>query len=371
MFLKIQLNTYKIPICRPSLPDFNQYVDGLKKIWESKYLSNFVYYANKYEELGKKYLGAKYVRVLGNADIGLILGLSILDLKPSDEIILSSFTFNSTANAVRWNHLKPVFADIDKDSWCIDPKDVEKKITAKTKVILATHVFGNPCRVDELREICNKHGLTLMFDSAHGYGSLYQGKKVGTLGDIEVFSFSGTKVVTSAEGGILTTNRKDIYDKITAARNYGFVVDYNSIRNGANGKISEFNALLGCLTLVKIEAEIKKRQKIAYIYQASLKGVGDIDFQKVEIEDRSSYKDFGITTSYRDKLYEELEKKGIQTKKYFRPIHLMDWYRDGTNLPVTESLASRCLCLPIFNEIRTNEINKVIGVIKKFYEKNQ
>lgn len=362
---------YKIPVCRPSLPDFDEYVEGLKKIWDTKYISNFAFYASKYESIAQEYLGAAYTRILGNADVGLILALSVLDLEKDSEVILSSFTFNSTANAVRWNHLKPVFADVDPDSWCLDPKDVEKKITKKTKVIFATHVFGNPCRVNELRKICDQHKLTLIFDSAHGYGSYYQGRKVGTLGDIEVFSFSGTKVVTSAEGGILTTNRKDIYDKITAARNYGFVDDYNSIRNGANGKISEFNALLGCLTLVKIEAEIKKRQKIAYIYQASLKGVGDIDFQKVEIEDRSSYKDFGITTSYRDKLYEELEKKGIQTKKYFRPIHLMDWYRDGTSLPVTESLANRCLCLPIYNEITEEEQSEVISTIKKFYGENK
>ncbi len=361
---------YKIPVCRPSLPDFDQYVEGLKRIWKSKYLSNFAYYANKYEELGKKYLGVKYVRVLGNADVGLILGLSILDLKPGEEIILPSFTFNSTANAIRWNHLKPVFADIDKDSWCIDPKDIEKKITNKTKVILATHVFGNPCRVKELRKICNKHGLTLMFDSAHGYGSLYQGKKVGTLGDIEVFSFSGTKVVTSAEGGLMTTNKKELYDKMTMARNYGFIDNYNSVRGGANGKISELNALLGCLALPKNENELVKRQKIAQKYREELADVGDIGFQKIEKEDKSTFKDFGITTNLRDELAAKLEGKKIQTKKYFRPIHLMDWYRDGTKLPVTEEIANKCLCLPIFNEMMIEDLNTVIKTIKNFYGKN-
>lgn len=370
MLFKIRLNMYKIPVCRPSLPDFNQYVEGLKKIWGTKLLSNFAYYANEYESIGKKYLGTKFISVLGNADAGLIISLSVLDLDIDDEIILSSFTFNSTANAVRWNHLKPVFADIDQNTWCLDLRDVEKKITKKTKAILATHVFGNPCRVNELQDICHRNHLTLIFDSAHGYGSLYQGRKVGTLGDIEVFSFSGTKVVTSAEGGLITTSNKDLYDRITAARNYGFVNDYNSIRNGVNGKISEFNSLLGCLTLANIEEEVKRRQKIAYIYKTSLLGIGDISFQKIEKEDRSTYKDFGITTAFRDELYEELERNSIQTKKYFRPIHLMDWYRDGICLPVTEHVADQCLCLPIYNEITEAEQSEVITIIKKFYDKN-
>lgn len=361
---------YKIPISRPSLPEFDIYVDGLKKIWESKYLSNFAYYANRYEELGKKYLGVKYARILGNADVGLILGLSILDLKPGDEIVLPSFTFNSTANAVKWNQLKPVFAEIDEDSWCIDPKDVEKKITNRTKAILATHIFGNPCRINELRKICDRYNLILMFDSAHGYGSLYQGKKIGTLGDIEIFSFSGTKVVTSAEGGLMTTNKKDLYEKMTLARNYGFIDDYNSIRNGANGKISEMNALLGCLNLAKNEEQVIRRQEIAKRYRDELRGVGDIKFQKIENNDRSTYKDFGITTNFRDELAKFLEGEKIQTKKYFRPIHLMDWYQDDIRLPVTEKIADKCLCLPIFNEITAEEINTVIDVIKNFYEKN-
>lgn len=360
---------YKIPVSRPSLPNFDKYVDGLKVIWKSRYLSNFSYYANKYEDLCQKYLGVKHARVLGNADIGLILGLSILDLKPTSEIILPSFTFNSTANAVRWNNLKPIFADIDENSWCIDPKDVEKKITKNTKVVLATHVFGNPCRVKELRAICDRYDLTLMFDSAHGYGSLYEGKKIGTLGDIEVFSFSGTKVVTSAEGGLITMNKEDLYDKMTLARNYGFVGDYNSVRNGVNGKISEMNALMGCLNLIKIEKQIARRQKIAEKYRKELEGVGDIDFQKIDNKDRSAFKDFAITTSFRDELATKLEDEGIQTKKYFRPIHLMDWYSGGESLPVTEYITGRCLCLPIFNDITTLEQNKVIGVIKNFFIK--
>jgi dTDP-4-amino-4,6-dideoxygalactose transaminase len=358
---------YKIPICRPSLPDINQYIKELKKIWKTKSLSNFSYYANKFETICKKYLKSNYNRILTSADIGLILSLSVLDLKSDDEVILSSFTFNSTANAVRWNHLKPVFADINKDSWCLDPQDVKRKITSKTKVILATHVFGNPCQINELRNICNKYKLTLIFDSAHAYGSLYHGKKIGTLGDIEVFSFSGTKIVTSAEGGLLTTNKKEIFDKITAARNYGFINNYNSVRNGVNGKISELNSLLGCLNLIKIEDEIITRQKVAKKYKDYLKNMGDISFQKIEKGNRSTYKDFGIITSFRDELYEYMERHGIQTKKYFRPIHLMDWYNNGIRLPITEDIARRCLCLPIYNEITEDEQLEVINIIKNFF----
>jgi len=360
---------YKVPICRPSLPEFSRYTHELKKIWQSKYLSNFGVYANKFEKTAAKYLNVRHARITGNADIGLILGLSVLDLEPGCEVILPSFTFNSTANAIKWNRLTPIFADIDKGDWCLDPKDVERKITPKTRVVLATHVFGNPCQINELRDICTKYNLVLMFDSAHGYGSLYNGKKIGGFGDIEVFSFSGTKVATSAEGGLITTKKKEFFNKITAARNYGFIKDYNSIRNGANGKISELNALLGYLNLSKNEKNIVKRQTIIQKYKNNLKKIEEIKFQYVRKNNRSTYKDFGVLTEHRDNLALALEKNGVQTKKYFYPIHLMDWYQSNSKLKITEKIANECLCLPIFNEITDNEIDIVCTAIKNFFHK--
>lgn len=360
---------YKIPIAKPSLPIWEDYILGLKKVWKSRLLSNFAEYSQKYEEVAVKYLGIKWVRVVGNADLGLILALSALDLKPNAEVITPSFTFNSTVNAVRWNGLKVVFADINKETWCLDPKDVEHKITPKTKAILATHIFGNPCKIEELRTLAKKYRLYLLFDSAHAYGSLYHGFKIGILGDIEVFSFSGTKEVTSGEGGIIVTKNEELYNKITLARNYGFMNDYNGVRLGLNGKISEMNAIMGWLNLPRIEEKISKRLILAGNYKKMLANVGDIDFQLIEKENRSVYKDFGILTNRRDSLAEFLEVKGIQTKKYFRPVHLMDYYKNEIKLPVTEKIANKCLCIPIYNEMIKEEQDYVIEKIIEFYKK--
>ncbi len=358
-----------IPVCRPSLPKLKVYEKQIKHIWETKMLSNFSFYSSKLESIAQKYLGIKNIISVTNADMGLIISLSILDLPKGSEVILPSFTFNSTANAVIWNGLKPVFADIDKETFCIDPKDVEKKITENTKVILATHIFGSACDVNELQKISKKHKLKLIFDSAHGYGSLYNGKKVGTLGDIEVFSLSGTKVVTSAEGGLIATKDNVLFQKLKLARNYGFDSDYNSKTLGMNGKISELNAALGCLNLTKVEKFVTLRNKLAEKYKNHLQGVGDIKFQKIPTKNLSTHKDFAILTSRRDDLFEYLNTQGIQTKKYFYPIHMMDYYlQHQTYLPVTEAVYNKILCLPIYNDLTENDFKKVVNAIKKFYK---
>lgn len=360
----------KIPVCRPTLPKLSDYVSGLEEIWQSRMLSNFGKYANQFEQITSNYLGTKLVKIVGNADIGLTLAVAAFGFSEDDEVILPSFTFNSTANCIVWNKLKPVFADIDKDDFCLDPVDVEKRITPKTKMILATQVFGNPCKIEELRQLANKYCLKLMFDSAQAYGSIYKGNKVGLHGDIEVFSFSGTKVVTSAEGGVVVSNNQELLNKVSLGRNFGFLSDYNSTQIGSNGKISEFNALLGCLTLPSIEEELVTRFVIVDKYIKDLAGVGDIRFQKIHEGNRSVYKDMPILTSRRDELADYLQAADIQTKKYFFPIHQMDFYKTGLVLPVTEEIASTCLCIPLYNEMTTEEQNYVISTIKNFYAKN-
>jgi dTDP-4-amino-4,6-dideoxygalactose transaminase len=359
----------KIPVCRPTLPDFNQYCDGLSKIWKTRMLSNFGEYALKLEEILMSYLGTNKIKIVGNADIGLTIALSALEVEAGSEVILPSFTFNSTANCVIWNGLKPVFADIDNEDFCLDPTDVEKKISPKTRVILATHVFGNPCQIEKLRDIADRHKLYLIFDAAQAYGSKYKDVKVGTFGDIEVFSFSGTKVVTSAEGGVVVAKTQELVDKVGMGRNFGFTNDYNSKRIGSNGKISEFNALLGCLNFPKIEDELKTRFKLVNKYINELLGTGDIKFQLIRQGNRSVYKDMAILTSKRDELATYLEEHGIQTKKYFYPIHTMDYYKDGISLPVTEKIAQTCLCIPLYDEMTEEEQDLVISNIKSFYNK--
>jgi len=357
----------RIPIMKPSLPPLDLYIQRLERIWKSRMLSNFGENARELEQKARRYLGNKHVRAAASCDVALILGISALSLPKGGKCIVTPFTFNSTVNAIIWNGLKPDFADIDEQTFNLDPTCVRKAIKKETSAIVATHVSGNPCKIKELREIANEHSLPLIFDAAHAYGSIYHGKKVGTFGDIEVFSMSGTKLVTAGEGGLIATTKPEIISKFEMLRNYGFYGDYNSHYVGMNGKISELNAALGCLTIDGIEKAVKRRNEIASQYVESLCGSSDMKFQCVNPDCRSAYKDFGIRISRgRDKLEKRLNSKSIQTKRYFLPAHWMKAFSEFKTrpLPKTDKVYGEILCLPIYNEMSDSEVKRVCQVIK-------
>ncbi len=360
-----------IPITRPSLPDFEEYLVLLRDIWESRMLSNFGKYAKLLEDKANNYLGTKQARVLSNCDTGLILALAMHDIPEGHEIAVASYTFNSTINSILWNKLVPHFCDIEIGSFNIDPFHVEEVIHRGAKGILATHVFGNPCDIDHLRNIAEEYKVPLIFDAAHALGSQYQGGNIGTFGDVEVFSLSGTKLVTSAEGGIICCKDPEKCRQIEYRRNYGFLYDYDSQFFGMNAKISELNAALGCLNFDQIEQAISRREEIVVRYVKNLAEVEGIGFQQVGAANRSAIKDFGIVTPYgRDELAARLGNMGVQTKKYFFPCHRMQAFSGFAKdqLPYTDNLYANILCLPIFNEMTDAEVDQVSEIIVMNYK---
>jgi dTDP-4-amino-4,6-dideoxygalactose transaminase len=357
-----------IPICRPELPPLERYVELLRDIWDLHMLSNFGKYARLFEQRAQAQLGTPRVRAVASCDIGLVIALAALDLPAGGEAIVPSFTFNSTINAIVWNRLTPVFADIDPGRLTLDPAEVERLTGRGTAVVVGTHVFGNPCDHDALRAA--GPGIPIVYDAAHAFGTRYRGRAAGTLGDAEVFSFSGTKLVTSAEGGLVAVMRDDLVPRIEYLRAYGFQTDYESHVVGINGKISELNAALGALTIETVGAAVDRRQEIAARYRRGLSGLPGVGFQQVDERDRSTYKDFAILCDHgRDGLERRLAAAGIQTKRYFRPTHTMRAYRHfgGRPLPRTEDVADRILCLPIFNEISDAEVDEVIGHVRAHF----
>jgi dTDP-4-amino-4,6-dideoxygalactose transaminase len=327
-------------------------------------LSNFGKYAQRFEARAQTYLGTPRLRAVANCDLGLVLALAALDLPAGGEAIVPSFTFNSTINAVLWNRLTPVFADIDPERLTIDPAEVRALAGPRTAVVVGTHVFGNPCDHDAIRDAAGSARLPVVYDAAHAFGSRYRGRAVGTLGDLEVFSFSGTKVITSAEGGLIAAATDDLVSRLEYLRAYGFQHDYESRVVGLNAKISELNAALGALAIESVETAVQRRQEIAARYQAALGGVAAVRFQKVDARDRSTHKDFCVLCEAgRDGLERALADAGIQTKRYFRPAHAMRAYRRFATrpLPRTDDVAGRILCLPIFNEMTDAEVDQVAG----------
>ena len=337
-------------------------------------LSNFGKYARLFEEKAQKYLGNPLTRAVVNCDVGLVLSVAALRLPEGSECLVQSFTFNSTINAILWNRLRPVFVDIDPRTLNVDCEDLERRIRPATRAVLVTHIFGSPLPIDRVLDVAERRGLRVVVDAAHAYGAMHRGVRVGDprLGAFQVFSFSGTKPLTCAEGGLASIASLEDLNTFEYLRAYGFQNDYISKFVGLNAKLSEIHAALGCLTLDEVEDAIAGRQAKAKRYRAALSREPRIRFQEVSPESRSAYKDYAILCSEgRDALASRLENRGIQTKKYFRPLHRMPAYERFVtaedDLSDTLAVADTVLCLPMFNELADADIDRVSETILDFY----
>jgi len=365
-----------VPIVQPTLPSVEDLKEDLEEILTTHMITNHIYVQTLEKSL-QKYIQVKNAVAISNCTTGLMLLGKCLKLE--GEVITPSFSFSATSLASVWLDLKPIFVDCDPNKYTIDPKKIQSKINHKTSAILPTHIFGNPCDINALEDIAEDHHLKLIFDSAHGAGSIYKGKKIGNFGDGESFSMSPTKVLTAGEGGLVTTNNNELANCIRIGRNYANPRDYNTSFIGLSGRMAEFNAILALRSLEYLEQNINKRQKIVGYYKKRLKKLPGISFQEIEKNSRSSYKDFAIKINSeefgltRDKLYDSLNKENIMTKKYFSPaIHqqiAFSSYASNQNLDlsVTNDLSKNILCLPIYSHMKISLIDKICDAIERIY----
>ena len=224
--------------------------------------------------------------------LGLLLTYHGLGLK--GEVIVPSLTFMATVHSLLWVGAEPVFVDIDPHTWNIDPARVEAAVTEHTTAIVAVQNFGNPAPVAELEAIAHRHGLKLVFDAAHGFGSLYRDKPVGGFGDAEVFSLSPTKLLVAGEGGIVATDHDDLAEHIRVGREYGNPGNYGSDFPGLNARLPEFNAILGLRSLELLEENTLRRNRVAATFRDRLSLLSGLTFQRIHSQDRSSYKDLSV-----------------------------------------------------------------------------
>ena len=363
-----------LPFLRPYLPSYNEMEKELKEIIFSGMLTKGKLLKD-YEEKLSHYLSVPHAVGVSSCTMGLLFAIKCLDLK--GEVILPSFTFFSTAHAVMWNNLTPLFVDCDPETFNISPSEVRKAITEETSAIIGVHIFGNPADVYELEEIAKEYNLKLIFDSAHGFGSLIDGKRLGSFGDAEVFSTSPTKLLVTGEGGVVTTGNEELSQKIRIGIEYGNPGDYDSIFAGLNARLAEFNSLLGIKSLNILEENAVLRNKLAELYKNELSSVPGISFQKIKEGNRSSYKDFAILIGpdfrlSRDLVWKALESEGIYTKRYFYPpIHRQKCmsYMNCTDkgLENTVKVSEEVLCLPLYASMEEDAVKKVAGVIKNLY----
>ena len=360
--------TAGIPIMRPHLPPLEQFTAVVADLFETRMLSNFARYARLLEERAAAVLDHPRPSSVSSCDVGLTLAWRALECPPG-EVIVPSFTFCSTVNALRWNGLEPVFADVDPQTYCLDPDDVRRRITTRTVGIAAVHLFGLPAPIAPLEGLAREHGLKLVFDAAHGLGGRYQGKALGAFGDATVFSLSGTKLVTGGEGGLATFRDPADAERFTYLRAYGFKDDYNCRYLGLNGKLSELNAALGWLSLDLLDAALARRQAQVEHYRQALADCRDVSWQAVPPGCVHGYKDLAIrfrTPEQRSTVEAALAGGGIMTKRYFFPVHRMDAYRSlaPSRLPVTDHLYERLLCIPLYHDLPEDGIDTIAGSIR-------
>lgn len=367
--------SYRIPLVRPCLPERAAFDAAVDAIYATGRLSNFGPYSDSLEQETCSITGAPHAAAVSNATAGLWIVLNTLPA--NSEVIVPSFTFVATIQAITTNPhgLVPVFADVDSESLNVSPDAVERAITKRTSAILAVHAFGAPCEVDALEEIATRYGLKLFFDAAHAFGSRFRGQAVGAFGDAEVFSLSATKVIPAGEGGVIATRSDILHRGILDRRNYG--LQHNGSRDcandGVNGKITELAAALAVEELRTLDARVHRRNEIATRYLAGLRGLPGVSFQFIDARNVTTYKDFvviidpvrfGVT---RDELRAHLKRRGIETAPYFwPPAHRMirfARYAAGADLPVTEHAAGRILSLPIYEELRDEEVDSVIDAV--------
>jgi len=355
-----------IPIARPALPDFEDYVKLLRRIWDSRMLSNFAEFAQLFEEQSRQYLGVSNALATVSCDIGLMITLRALELPTGAPCFVSDFTFNSTINAAILAGLTPVIVDADPHSYNMSAAAlaIESDHAPSSGVVLATHIFGNPCDAEALRDVAYSNGSRLVFDAAHGFGSLRSGVHVGNFGDAEVFSFSGTKPVTMGEGGLITTPHGDLTEKLRYMRAYGFQGDYRSRYIGVNAKLSELHAALATLELEMAESIIDQRLDLVRHYKTRLGN--RVGWQTVRSEDRSTYKDLALNFGQdREVVETALRRAEIETKRYFVPLHTMDPYRrfSRDSNPVSDSLHKELLCVPLYVDLPLSDIDRICDVI--------
>ncbi|SDM13250.1 dTDP-4-amino-4,6-dideoxygalactose transaminase [Daejeonella rubra] len=352
-----------IPVTKPFLPKAKEYDDYLHSIWERQWLTNNGPLVNEFELKLKNYLGLEHLLYVSNGTVALQIAIKALDLK--GEIITTPFSFVATTSSIVWEGCKPVFTDIDPETFNIDPEKIEAAITPNTSAILATHVYGNPCDIDAIQTIADRHHLKVIFDAAHCFGTKYKGKSVFEYGDISTTSFHATKLFHSIEGGAVFTRKPELLKKMAFMRNFGHngQEDYSEL--GINGKNSEFHAAMGLCNLKYVDEILKRRKLLSLYYIQKLSNL-KASFPKHNGDFSSNYAYFPVLFDTKElmlKCLSDLETEKIYCRRYFFPSLSNLPYVQKTSLPVCDSIVERIICLPLYHTLTYSDLDLITRII--------
>ena len=329
-------------------------------------------FVTKFEEIFADFCDVEQAITTSSGTSALHLALLACNIGPGDEVIVPSLTFIATANAVAYTGARPIFVDSEPSTWNINPVEIKEAITAKTKAIIPVHVYGHPSNMDPILDIAREYSLAVVEDAAEAHGALYKGKKVGSLGDMGMFSFYGNKIITTGEGGMIVTDNNDLAEKIRILRDHGMDPDrryWHSVL-GYNYRMTNIQAALGVAQMERINQIVKQKRRNAILYNKGLQDISGITLPPEAAWARNIYwlysilideEEFGMSSK---ELRSQLKERGIETRPLFPPVHQQPIYNTGQSLPVCEMLAHCGLSLPSSVNLNWNEIERITGEIR-------
>ncbi|MEQ8629280.1 DegT/DnrJ/EryC1/StrS family aminotransferase [Ekhidna sp.] len=355
-----------IPVNRPFLPPKREYVCYLDEIWERNWLTNNGPNVRLLEEKLQDYLGIGNKTVLvNNGTTALQIAIKALNLK--GQIITTPFSYVATASSIVWENCEPIFADIDEETFNINVTSIEALINDNTVGIVGAHVFGNPCDIEAICRLADKHNLKVIFDAAHAFSVKYEGQSIFNYGDISIASLHSTKLYHCIEGGFVTTLDMNLIRKCELMRNFGHDGPYQFSDLGINGKNSEFHAAMGLINLEYIDQIIEKRKSLVDAYE-SLLSVLPITFQRWESGATRNYAYMPILFESEEHLLKTtsmLESKEIYTRRYFYPtLDKLPYLSISDRIPVAQDIAKRIICLPLYFDLSVSEVEMICEIIK-------
>lgn len=364
-----------VNVTRSSMPDYEEYCEEIKELWESHWLTNMGAKHKQFQKKLEAYLDVPNVVLYTNGHLALENVIAAMGFSKGSEIITTPFTFASTTHAIVRNELVPVFCDINSEDYTIDATKIEALITEKTAAIVPVHVYGNVCDVEKIQQIADKYGLKVIYDAAHAFGVTYKGTGIANFGDASMFSFHATKVFNTIEGGAVCFKDNHLVQVLNDMKNFGIRGPEECAYVGGNAKMSEFQAAMGICNLRHIDNEIEKRKAVSEHYFGRLGGIKGIKLCYVQNDTVSNYAYFSVVFDgykyNRDEIYEKLKAEDIIARKYFYPLtNDFDCYKDmpwadKNTTPAASYIAERVLTLPLYADLTHEDIDKICDIILK------
>ncbi len=371
------MKSNNIMVTKSSMPDIEEYVEEIRELWESHWLTNMGVKHRKLQEMLLEYLEADHVELFTNGHMALELTVQSMNLQ--GEVITTPFTFASTTHAIVRNGLEPVFCDINPIDFTIDVSKIEELVTDRTSAIVPVHIYGNICKIEEIERIANKYGLKVIYDAAHAFGVKYKGKGIGTFGDASCFSFHATKVFNTIEGGAVCFRDKDFGRILSRLKNFGIKGPEEVDGVGANAKMNEFCAAMGICNLRHVDEEILKRKKIVEKYHDLLKDLEGIQLSVIQKDVQTNYSYFPVVIDEklfgcsRNEVFAELEKNGIMARKYFYPLtNTFGCFHGKYNSDQTPNalhISKRVITLPLYADLPLEDVERICEIIRRNYQR--